>query len=227
MRSVGLAILLATAARMCGIRLSGTAASAVPAGIAEDRASSAGRSMRCQCPRVLNSGVEVPSAISGSISPNIGSSPAARGAAAAAASPSSLKPRARRSAGRTCTGAAPGAPWPLGSRAEGTSAPSNVHPRSGALEVERRRPGRRAELGHLEVGGQRGTGVAEHVRERRDQVLVVGRPQVASRPQGRLDLGQHAVVREEAVERDVDLVGRGRQVRDRALHEGAPDARLG
>jgi hypothetical protein len=67
--------------------------------------------------------------------------------------------------------------------------------------------------------------LAHQAAERGQQVLVVLGPQVAPRAERRLDVRQHVAVGEEAVEPDVDLVRRRRDVGDQALHQRAPDLR--
>jgi len=70
-------------------------------------------------------------------------------------------------------------------------------------------------------------GLSQHLAEGRQKLAVLDRAQRAARAQSCLDLGQHVVVGKVAVERDVDLVHRRRQVAEHALHQRTPNPRVG
>ncbi len=121
--------------------------------------------------------------------------------------PRALRPEARRcparSRRRLCVGAG------------GVGAPAR----------RRRSPRFPATPGNDDVGRQRSPASDIILRERRQQVLVVGRPEFAARAQRGLDLGQHAAVGEQAIERDVDLVDGRRQVGQQRAPSAAATSR--
>ena len=194
------------------------------AGLGTAAAIAVGRSRRCQCASVANSGVEVPSAINGS---SDGNPPVASAEAGA-------EPHAAAGAGCRRGHAPPSAARPARIFAADISLGSCLRAMDRRLAREavredqrRRRIGIGQRLRDDDVVRHVGQRVVHHLRERRQQVAVVVGPELAARAQRRLDLRQHAAVREEPVERDVELVDLRREVGQHALHERPPHARIG
>ena len=195
------------------------------------RAIAAGRSRRCQRASVANSGVDVPSAISGSSDGNPPSGmarPRRTRRLRAAAS------RHARELSTACAGAA------LASAASPArilvadiscscviTGPCTL--RTGVLSANTSARGRIriGDIRHHDVERRLGQRVVHHLAEGVEEVAVVRRAMLAARAQRGLDLRQHAAIGEEAVERDVELVDLGREVGEHALHERTPHARIG
>ncbi len=186
-----------------------------------------GRSSRCQCASVANSGVDVPSAISGS---SEGKKPR----------------RPRRAAGRATGRRAD--PRPAAARRAGGGERREAGEDLRRRHLGRPRPRRAAVIGavvfsaNTSAGGASGSDSVSGTSMSRGtsgsascSILVnVGSRSLSSdgrmlaaRAQRGLDLGQHAAVGQEAVERDVELVDLRREVGQHALHERPPHARIG
>ena len=88
-----------------------------------------------------------------------------------------------------------------------------------------RRRGNRDPQRQQLVGGSRAT-LLEQSQEGRQQFGVVARPQLAPRAQLRLDLGQHLVVGQEAIDLDEALVDAQGHIGQQPLHQRPPHARI-